>query len=664
MILYNTFVNRVPGIRERYQQSRNKNSGKRKIFSWLYLLRLNVEYHVLGHKVVGESMVLNPDKGKIVLEEAESLKTSGLSPEELAEKLSCFDIISFDVFDTLILRNLSRPEDVFFLIQNKLEYPNFKALRKNAEWKSREKRFQQEGDYEVDLRDIWTEISSITGIDVDSGMKAEYDAENESCYANPYFLKVILYLKKYNKKMIVCSDMYLGKELIKKLLEDCGYPEFDGYYISCDYHQSKHNGNLYKIIKKDFGRNMSYIQVGDNEFSDIRQAEKKGFDTYFYPNVHFAGMSYRAQDMDPIISSVYSGIVNPYLHNGLTKENPEFEFGFIYGGLFVTGYCQFIHEYVRNHNIEKILFLARDGEILEKVYKYLYPEEACLCRYTYWSRLASTKLSAPVLKAHFIERMVIHKIDQKYTLRSIFETMDLEDMFALFKSECLPNDYSENRYLDKATADDLQTFLNIHWAEVCEHYEDEIQEGKRYFERLLEGANKVVAVDVGWVGSGAITLSMIAKKIWNFDCDITGILAGTCSGNNPDYEATAMELSEGKLISYMFSPHMNRDIWKQHDAVKGHNMLVELLLSSTQKSFRGFKKDRNGSYEFSEYSEKINAAEIQRGILTFAELYKNHPLGKLMISGRDAVAPIALLYENQKYVDRLLRKSGIKANIE
>lgn len=664
MKLYNILVNRVPGIREKYQDSRKMHIGWRKIISWFYLLWLNGQYYVLQKKAIGESGFLVPDKGKQVIEGSESENDLLQRPEDLARELAAYDVISFDVFDTLILRRLAFPEDVSYLVQKDLEYFNFKVQRKLAEWKSREKRFETKGDYEVSFSDIWEELSARTGIDPKIGMLAEIRAEQKVCYANPYFLEVIACLRKQKKKLIICSDMYLGEELIKELLLNCGYPIFDGYFISSDYHKSKHKGDLYKVIKKRQGKHLTYIHVGDNEFSDIHQARQEGFQTKYYHNVQEIGSVRRAQDMEPIISSIYSGIVNGYLYNGVYKETPEFEFGFIYGGLFVTGYCQFIHEYVRNHSIDAILFLARDGDILKKVYEYLYPEEKEKCKYAYWSRLSATKLSARLLKSHFIERMIIHKTGQKYKIKDLFSTMEIEDMLPIFLKKNAEKKYLKDTYVNESNAEVLISFINAHWEDVCRHYDEELGEAGRYYRNLLGSAEKAIAVDVGWVGSGPFILGLIAKKIWKLDCDLTGVLAGTCGGNNPDYEASAIDLAEEKMVSYMFSAGFNRDLWKMHDAGKGHNLLVELLLSSEQKSFRAFKKDVTGRYIFNTTRETINAGEIQRGILKFAELYKRHPLGHLPISGRDAAAPIALLYSNPGYINRLLYTAGIRANIE
>ena len=39
------------------------------------------------------------------------------------------------------------------------------------------------------------------------------------------------------------------------------------------------------------------------------------------------------------------------------------------------GYCKWIHDWAEKYEIDKILFLARDGEILSKVYRKMYPQE-------------------------------------------------------------------------------------------------------------------------------------------------------------------------------------------------------------------------------------------------------------------------------------------------
>lgn len=62
-----------------------------------------------------------------------------LSVEDFVRKIKDYDVISFDIFDTLIFRPFSSPTDVFYLIGEKFDFLDFKNLRVWAEWDARMK---------------------------------------------------------------------------------------------------------------------------------------------------------------------------------------------------------------------------------------------------------------------------------------------------------------------------------------------------------------------------------------------------------------------------------------------------------------------------------------------------------------------------------------------
>ena len=163
-----------------------------------------------------------------------------------------------------------------------------------------------------------------------------------------------------------------------------------------------------------------------------------------------------------------------------------------------------------------------------------------------------------------------------------------------------------------------------------------------------------------WVGSGPLWLRYLLKHVWNIECSVTGILAGT-THNNDEAE---VDYASGDIVTYLFSSKHNRDLWKKHDDSLGHNLLVELLLASDQYTFKGFIKDEKGHYLFSNSKENIDSSEIQQGILDFVRDYMNHPFSNIEISGRDAAAPLNILYNSKRWVERFVNSSGIKANIE
>ena len=666
--IYILFVNRVPGIRDRYRQRREKAKGLKRFFVWTYLIYLNLAYYLFRNKKIGVIEKYPYYEMKSLYAEGnESSISKRTEPKIFAKNLAIYDIVSFDVFDTLILRPFSEPTDLFYILGHQLNYLDFARIRQEMEWKARQKKYKTKKHYEVNLDEIYTILSDETGLDKNTAMHKEVALENTYCFANPYMKEVVWELLKLKKKIIISSDMYLNTKQIQTLLTTCGYPEFAAYYVSCDMEASKNKGDLYDLIKAKEGENKTYIHIGDNYAADIEQAKKHGLCTELYTNVNYVGMPYRAEDMSVITGGIYRGLVNAHIHNGLKEYIREYEFGYIYGGLFVTGYCQFIHEYAQKYKIDKLLFLARDGDILLKAYQKLYPEDCGKSTYVYWSRLAATKLTAKHYKYDYFRRFLYHKVNQKYTLKKIFASMELDHMLDTL---CETSRFTRETELMDSNVEKVRIYLMQHWEAVLMHYEEQVVAGKQYYAEILQNSKTAVAIDIGWAGSGAIALDYLVNEEWELHCPITGIIAGTNTCHNAEPHASETFLQSKKLVSYLYSQRENRDLWKFHDSGKGHNLYWEMLLDAPVGSFKGFCLDDNGKYEcqFKEppmHSEKIE--EIQRGILDFVGQYgelQEHLMEVASISGRDAYSPMvnALRRENKAFianVSNLMDEMGI-----
>lgn len=658
--LYDALVNRVPGIHQRYELWRNTHDGSGRFLGWFYLLWMNFRYHVMRQRSLAEPLLDCSTDDRIRLTpQPESECAFSIGCDALADRLSQADVVSFDVFDTLLLRPFQEPTDLFFELAYRLRYPGLKQLRVEAETSCR--RMKGVG-AEVTLEEIWTELERTSGIPAEEGMAAEWQTELDCCRANPYFLPVIRQLKERGTEMILCSDMYLDSEKLLQLLSRCGFDGFRHCFVSCEYGISKSTGGLFDRVKETCGAQRRYIHIGDNPVSDVKMARNKGFEAIHYPNVNTVGRKSRCTDLSPLTASAYAGIVNGHIYNGSGRYGSDYELGFIYGGLFVTGFCQYIHDYAQREQLDRLLFLARDGEILERAYRLMYPQEADRCAYVLWSRQAAVRLGAGRFRSQFERYMLRYKTDAGYTLEQVMESMLLSDMLLGFLEENSPSRRGD--VLSGQLADRLWSYLQKHWDEVLEHYRQELLEGGRYYAEALKGARRAAAIDVGWVGSGPLTLRWLIEEEWKLDCRVSCILAGTVGQCGQDRQNSEAELAKGTMVSYLFSSAHNRDIWSVHDAGLGHNMLVELLLCATTPSFCGFIRQDGDGYTFSSHKEQIDSKAVQTGILDFVKMYADHPWSQVRISGRDAMAPIRVLYRNPKWIRDLIERTRINANIE
>ncbi len=629
------------GMRER------KTSIFGRIFTWCYLLVLNVGYYCFHMKSLRVDLRLYPDEGKkILVGKSESALSLRESPQELAKRLEKYDVISFDLFDTLLFRPFSQPTDLFYLVGEKLGYLDFTRLRIEMEYKAREKCNRIYGHREVTLSDIYDVMEEQVGIPKEKGMQAELETEQELCFGNPYFLEVIKCLLTSKKRIIAVSDMYLPKEVLSKIVDKCGFGLIQEIYVSCEYGLSKNQGGLYQKVQKDCIEKLGHtekevriVHIGDNQYSDVQMAKKNGFASVYYQNINEAGKPYRIEDLSVVAGSIYRGIVNAHIHNGLKEYSPDYEFGFIYGGPIVLGYCQFIHEYVKNNQIDKILFLARDGDILNQAYQVLYPDEwgDGKTEYVYWSRLAATKMAARYFKYDYFRRFLYHKVNQGYLVSDILESMELLDMMETLTRLSGGAIQATTQFTSRNVAF-IKGYLMSNWEEVLAHYDEQMAAGKAYYEKVLRGKKKVVAVDVGWAGSGAVTLNHIVKDVWNLDCEIIGLLLGTNSIHNAEPNASESLLYSGKLVSYGFSQSHNRELWKQHDAGKGHNLIIEQFFGCPREgTFRKFSIDEQNNVQMMcrkvDQQESFQQEEIQSGISDFVKFCNRKQIKRQYVCG-------------------------------
>lgn len=343
LAIYHLLVNRHAGIAYRYHKYHDGTTGLQKIASWLYLLLLNFAYYFLLCRFLGrkpqmeiyESRRLNCKKSE---SEAYLTKNPQISVSAYVDRLKEYDVISFDMFDTLIFRPFAHPADIFFLVGGALDCLDFKNLRVWAEEKARTEQKKKYGHSEVALADIWRVLERETGISARDGMREEERIERQLCYANPFMREVWKCLLQMGKKILVVSDMYLPQDCIISILENSGYEGAEKLYLSHVYGKNKADGSLYEEVLKDWPQ-ASLIHVGDNPHSDRDMAKRYGLAVLPYAGIYQNVMLYRPMDMPVMTGSAYRAVVSSRLYNGLCSYGMEYEYGYLYGGVCTAVVC-------------------------------------------------------------------------------------------------------------------------------------------------------------------------------------------------------------------------------------------------------------------------------------------------------------------------------------
>lgn len=364
--LYRLLVSRNSAIFTEYQKHQSTRRADSRPFgafsSLCYAAWLNVRWHLLRDRSIGR-----PDPPKPYPGVSESRAAKRESPAELAKQLMEYDAVSFDIFDTLVFRPFSTPKELFAGVGEQLHIPDFVRIRTESEHTARLRNKKAAGHFEVTLAEIYDVIAEQVQFDKEAAAALEFAEECALCTANPYMQQVFTRLREAGVPIYLVSDMYLASAAMETLLRGCGYNGWEQLLVSVDYNASKFDGGLYDVLRAKLPEGARVVHVGDHPRSDVEMAQEAGLDAVLYENVNTAGNPYRA------LRGCYGGMVNAYLHCGLADCSGAFEFGYVYAGPLLAGWCAFLHETSVTRGLLPAIPAA--CELACRVYKQLYPDD-------------------------------------------------------------------------------------------------------------------------------------------------------------------------------------------------------------------------------------------------------------------------------------------------
>lgn len=666
--IYNIVVRGNEHVRyeyERYVQEHLVQHYEHKLVHWKMLWKLNWHYRV---KKSTEPMlywdkkfIINQNGAKKQAVSSKIEKTSVLKeckhyPESEAlyrkdwkkvlEELLPYDIVSFDIFDTVILRNVSNPKDVFHLLAIRNNISDFLQLRVAAEEEARSN--SERATREVTLKDIYTILNLKCGIDIEKGIKNELDMEYAICEGNPYICKIVNELHEYNKKIIFVSDTYFSADYINLLLKKCGINFDTEIYVSCEYGRGKYDdGALFSIVSSKYLPMTRFVHVGDNKINDYLMPQKHGWDSVYYANVNEIGMAYRNKKVVGVNSAIYRGIVNNHLHNGTVITNAHYEYGFTYGGWIACGFCRWLNRLAKTEKIDKFLFMSRDCFYIHKIYNNYYQEVDN--EYITISRYAAMQLSFKKYTENFINFNILRRAEESNeTIGKVLEELEI----SVIKQYLGTIGLHETDMLTCETFPFIKALILAYKNVIWEEFAEARKAAKKYFEPYIKNSKKICLVDIGWNGTSIVFMKHFFEEECNFEVECIGALvAGAFSKFTTAYW-------ESKIInSYLFSSSHNRELFDKHD-FSVYNLFMEILFTEPCPSFINFtinKQTNDVEKRFALESEENNniVKNIGRGILDFVQKY-NQVINQLdldlEIEARNTYEPLLEAMQNKAYM--------------
>ncbi|SER35244.1 HAD family hydrolase [Parafannyhessea umbonata] len=306
------------------------------------------------------------------------------SRSRFTELLSDVDVVSFDVFGTLLQRACSSPNFVFDLAFARwsglpLECDGaFARARAAADDTSVHGR-------PMTLDEIYGSLPILTPSERDELKRLEVDCERRVLFARPDVRAMYDEAVACGKRIVVTSDMYLSSEVLSGLLEENGYEETECIFVSCEWGCGKSDGRLLASVARELSVEPDRVlHVGDSLAADVRGARLSGVKPFYVGDrvqsklLGKLGHHHARVDL--------SDRLDPLLSHRCSGESPEFEVGYRTLGPLMLGFCQWLKEELAAKGMGEAFFLARDAKFILECYRLLYPSESSTTRYLRVSR--------------------------------------------------------------------------------------------------------------------------------------------------------------------------------------------------------------------------------------------------------------------------------------
>lgn len=311
-----------------------------------------------------------------------------LSYESLCLEIESAEIVSFDFFDTLFMRSVCNPRDIFHLLEAWIKAeairekkPGFELtrIRDKAKEKIRE-------NYSLD--ELYRQIQKISGVDSDwleNVKNKELELERELLAPRNELLSLLRHAQEKGKDIYIISDMYLPEEFYRDVFRRYGISIFAGHILLSNVlNRVKADGTMWEYYAENIVKGKQALHIGDHQKADIEEPLKYGLKVYLAPSAWDMLRVSSMREMAAHICNDYDTAImgcilkklfhNPYVltnTDGTILIQNNYDMGYFVFGPVILTFLLWLLQKSDEDEISKLVFMSRDGYFLKEDFEYL-----------------------------------------------------------------------------------------------------------------------------------------------------------------------------------------------------------------------------------------------------------------------------------------------------
>lgn len=523
----------------------------------------------------------------------------------MIRRISKYQIVSFDIFDTLLKRDVYKPTDVFQVVQQEAKEKynidsDFKRVRIEAERKAREKSSFSE----INLDEIYEEIEIQ---DKDKLKALELEVESRILHCNYNIKPIYDACLAARKDVYIISDMYLPTSFLKSLLTREGFVGYKALILSAEYRKTKRSGDLFNFFLDTFNiKSSEVIHIGDSWYADYIGPRKVKIAGIHIPRVEKNTLYTPVPDDKSIFEK---RTLFAFINSRVGKFGSRDEkLGYEVLGPILFSYCKWIHDqYVKIRNEQsEIWFAARDMYLFRQAYEIIYGSSEI--DYMYISR----RSLRPILTYTTGDITESGKAFSRgtYTIGKIVQKMgyDINDL----ADEGFDN---EVKYNIRKLGEYPEVRRLLSSSSILNKEREQAEIGVRYLESKGLFDSDIILTDVGWHGTTQYILTKIQESV-SKKGKLFGLYLGCLDSTNE-------RIGKENYNVFAFS----EDVYS--DFAKGILLFEALILAPHGSTIR-YRYD--GNEVVPELGAPENVSEyllnVQKGAMDFVEAFKESVLWK------------------------------------
>ena len=444
-----------------------------------------------------------------------------LSKNDILEQIDKHDVISFDLFDTLLTRKLSQPDDVKNIISElaKREFgiTSFVIDRIAAENKAEEVKKNST------IYDIYDLLAVKYGKSIsDNLLLLEIEIEKGILIPRDELIEIFNYAIEQKKKVYISSDMYLTKEIIYELCQLNNINiNSENLFVSCDKKAKKSDGSLYKLLR-NVNKKQKILHIGDNHYSDYVMSKKNHIDAIQITNPFNQQRQIIGETKaETLYNKIIIGLSMSKLLNSpfFEKINSLEVFGYSILGPILINWLLWIINDVKNKTNKYVYFVSRDGFFSVQLFNYLCEQFG----------INKQGLYLMASRAH-LAYITLEPAENNLLLQPFKGNITEFLKYRLMLNEKQIEEFNNDIQMDERAYKLNSQFIS--------HLQEDIKQQKELYKEYLNrnhffDENEVLFVDPSYKGTTQKYLSdFTGKKIYGYYCYADLSIENKCYQNN------------------------------------------------------------------------------------------------------------------------------------